>query len=87
MTYKIQIDKSVKKFLLKHQDVAHRFFEKIKELAQDPYTKKLDIKRLQWSEKWNYRIRIWKYRFKYTIIEDQILIYFYDADSRGDVYK
>jgi mRNA-degrading endonuclease RelE of RelBE toxin-antitoxin system len=32
-------------------------------------------------------LRIWKYRFLYEIIEDKILIYFYDADSRWDVYK
>lgn len=32
-------------------------------------------------------MRIGKYRFLYEVIDDIILVYFYDADSRGDIYK
>jgi mRNA interferase RelE/StbE len=46
----------------------------------------LDIRRLQWTKD-EYRLRIWKYRFLYKVYESRIYIYFYDADSRGDIYK
>ncbi|WP_366141588.1 hypothetical protein [uncultured Helicobacter sp.] len=32
-------------------------------------------------------MRIGKYRILYEIRDEEILIYAYDADSRGDVYK
>lgn len=85
--YKLTLDRSVQKFMTKHTDVARLFYKKIPFLLADPYTAKLDIKPLQWYEKWNYRLRIGKYRFKYVVIDRDIVIYFYDADSRGDVYK
>jgi mRNA-degrading endonuclease RelE of RelBE toxin-antitoxin system len=30
---------------------------------------------------------VWKYRFLYEIVQEKVFIYFYDADSRGDIYK
>ncbi|ELB9335810.1 hypothetical protein ABN535_001531 [Campylobacter upsaliensis] len=35
----------------------------------------------------HYRLRISKYRFLYEVLESEILIYAYKADSRGDIYK
>ncbi|EHE0558430.1 hypothetical protein J0E37_000517 [Campylobacter upsaliensis] len=35
----------------------------------------------------HYRLRIGKYRFLYEVLESEILIYAYKADSRGDIYK
>ncbi len=35
----------------------------------------------------HFRLRIGKYRILYEIIEDEILIYYYKAGSRGDIYK
>lgn len=84
--YRIEYNKTVLKFLKKHQELHVRFFDKIQMLQNNPFDPALDIKTLQWEEKGSLRLRIGKYRFKYTIIEDQIIIYFYDADSRGDVY-
>ncbi|MDE7196835.1 MAG: hypothetical protein K2N69_07445 [Helicobacter sp.] len=39
------------------------------------------------GEENKYRLRLGKYRFLYEIIEEQILVYAYKANSRGDVYK
>lgn len=46
----------------------------------------MDVKKLKWTEN-KYRLRIWKNRFLYEIFEDRIVIYFYDAGSRGWIYK
>lgn len=87
MNFQIRYHKKVYKFLEKcDKTVAQRFLHATEILQEDPYTNTLDIKRLQGKEKGSFRIRIGKYRFKYTIIEHEILIYFYDADSRGDIY-
>ncbi|MFA5916767.1 MAG: hypothetical protein WC850_00850 [Candidatus Gracilibacteria bacterium] len=55
-------------------------------ISISPYQNNLDIKPLKGKNN-HYRLRIGKYRFLYEIIENKILIYFYNADSRGDVYK
>ncbi len=35
----------------------------------------------------DYRLRIGKYRFLYHVMDQKVLIFFYDAGSRGDIYK
>ena len=86
MTYEVKASKQVRKFLLSCQkNIADKFYQKAKILAQDPYGKNLDVRILQ-GQKENRRLRIGKYRFLYTMHKDQILIYFYEADSRGDIY-
>ena len=85
MNYKFELNKDVKKFLLKHEDISISFFKKLEILLQSPFSNNLDIKPLKWYKD-HYRLRIWKYRFLYEIIDQKILIYFYDADSRWDIY-
>ena len=88
MTYNIELHKKVEKFLDKQNEkFVLDFWAKAMILSNDPKNSNLDIKWLDWEEKWNFRLRIGKYRFKYEIINDQILIYFYDAGSRWDIYK
>ncbi|EAI4330254.1 type II toxin-antitoxin system RelE/ParE family toxin [Campylobacter upsaliensis] len=75
----------------KHQDIQAKVFESFEIIAQNPYEAKLDIKKLQ-GKKFqcranHYRLRISKYRFLYEVLENEILIYAYKADSRGDIYK
>jgi mRNA interferase RelE/StbE len=88
MSYEIELHKSVKKFL-KKQDKSFLIrvdlvFEK---LSQNPLNfKELDIKLLEGSSE-DYRLRIGKYRFIYTVFEDKLIIYIYDSGSRGDIYK
>ena len=80
--YRIRTDKKVEKFIIAHPDIWVRFFEKVTILQQDPRDPRLSTKRLQGSKD-KYRLRIGKYRFLYEVKEQEILIYFYDADSRG----
>ena len=86
MKYGLKYGKAVTKFLKKHNEVAPRVLEKLEILAQNPYQNTLDIAKLDGYEH-HYRLRVGKYRLLYEIIESQILIYAYDIDSRGDVYK
>lgn len=84
--YKIQMSKIVDNFLAKHSDIRQRVLDKLEILAQNPYKNTLDIQKLQGRDN-RYRLRVGKYRILYEIIENQILIYAYDADSRGGIYK
>lgn len=86
--YKINLEKNVMKFLEKYkwEKIIHLFTEKLKIISNNPYENNLDIKAFKWTEN-TYRLRIWKYRFVYEIIENEITIIFFDADSRGWIYK
>ena len=86
MAYRLETSKVVDKFLDKHKDMRQRVLQKLEILAQNPYQNTLDIAKLDGYEH-HYRLRVGKYRLLYEIIESQILIYAYDIDSRGDVYK
>jgi len=84
--FDIQTSKKVDKFLDKNRNIAIKYIEAIEILKISPFYNFLDIKKLKWKEE-KYRLRIWKYRFLYEIIEDKILIYFYDAGGRWNIYK
>ncbi|EGX7216047.1 type II toxin-antitoxin system RelE/ParE family toxin [Campylobacter upsaliensis] len=86
MPYNIEYHKDFIKFLKKHQDIQAKVFASFETIAQNPYEAKLDIKKLQGKAN-HYRLRISKYRFLYEVLENEILIYAYKADSRGDIYK
>jgi len=86
--YKIILEKSVQKFLEKHkwEDLIEKFTNTITILSISPYKNNLDIKMLIWLPN-AYRIRIWNYRFIYEIIDDFLIINFFDAWKRWDIYK
>lgn len=86
--YKILLEKSVQKFLEKQkwQDIIYKFEKAITILSIDPYENNLDIKVLKWLP-FSYRLRIWDYRFLYEIIDDELVISFFESWSRWDVYK
>lgn len=86
MSYAIKYAKQVEKFLDKHKDLQPKVLTALEQIAQNPFDNALDIKKLQ-GEGHKYRLRIGKYRLLYEIIDEQILIYAYKAQSRGDVYK
>lgn len=86
MSYAIKYAKQVEKFLDKHKDLQPKVLSALEQIAQNPFNNTLDIKKLQ-GEEHKYRLRIGKYRLLYEIIESQILIYAYKAQSRGDMYK
>ena len=80
--YNYFFSKTVIKFLEK-QDIKfnQKIQEKIEILCANPFDNSLDIKTFKWHKN-HYRLRIWKYRFLYEIIQEKVFIYFYDADSR-----
>ncbi|PID34916.1 MAG: hypothetical protein CR971_00795 [candidate division SR1 bacterium] len=84
--YTLSYHKKVIKFLKKHPEIHKRFFKNIQELQKNPYIHP-NSKALENEEKGSFRLRIGDYRFKYIVIEEKIVIYFYDAGSRGDIYK
>ena len=86
MKYQVITSKKIDKFIAKHKDLAPQINAKLEQIALDPYSSKLDIKKLQGEDK-HYRLRVGKYRILYEIIEEQILVYAYDADNRGGIYK
>lgn len=85
--YEVKISKTVYKFIkskpLKFREVIFEAFDKI---AADPFDNSLDIKKMKNKEN-HYRLRLGKYRILFEIFKEEILVYFYNADSRGDVYK
>jgi len=85
--YKINITKNVYKFLKKHkwEKLITSFEKSLIILKNNPYRNTLDIKNLKWYNE-KYRLRIWKYRFIYEIINNELIISFVDADSRWDIY-
>ena len=84
--YTIFLSKSVEKFLDKHPEIVEAFDESASLIALNPKNSWVDVKKMIWSTDL-YRLRIGKYRFLYRIIEEKIVIYFFDAGSRGDIYK
>lgn len=86
--YKIILEKSVQKFLQKHkwEDLIEKFVKAITILSLNPFENNLDIKVLVWLPN-SYRIRIWDYRFVYEIIDEQLVVSFFDAWKRWDIYK
>jgi|GEM_PF-4512266 len=47
MDYNVELNKDVKKFLAKHEDIARIFFQKIKILHTNVFSNNLDIKTLK----------------------------------------
>lgn len=86
--YKVILEKSVQNFLLKHkwEKLIYNFEKSIRILSIDPYNNNLDIKILEWLAN-SYRLRIWDYRFIYEIIENNLIISFFDSWKRWDIYK
>jgi mRNA-degrading endonuclease RelE of RelBE toxin-antitoxin system len=85
MKYRILVHKSLQKFFCKHPGLKTIFKEKSEKLSNIENWNSLDWKKMKGFES-DYRLRIGKYRFIATVIKDEILIYFYEADLRGNIY-
>ena len=85
--YKLEIKKQPAKYIDKRSPKEKvRIAQTFSKLQENPYRRDLDIKKMRGHAN-DYRLRIGKYRFLYTIMENRLLIYMYKADTRGDVYK
>ena len=62
------------------------FTNSLRILSLEPYENNLDVKILIWLPN-SYRLRIGKYRFVYEIIDEKVIINFFDAWTRWDIYK
>ncbi len=85
--YKIIPHKRVIKFInsRKPKD-KQRIKEKFDLLQQNPYPTNLNIDSKKLQNKDGFRLRIGKYRFIYDVVDDELIIYLEQADSRGDIY-
>lgn len=83
--YLVTTSKKVDKFLFRHAEIAKRYTRVISYLRENPFSPFVDWKKMKGLEN-QFRFRIGKYRFLYTVKEEKILIFVYDADSRGDIY-
>jgi len=85
--YKLEIKKQPAKYIDKRNPKEKvRIAQAFSKLQENPYRRDLDIKKMRGHAN-DYRLRIGKYRFLYTIMENRLLIYMYKADTRGNVYK
>ena len=87
--YRIKYSKNAEKFIKKNKLIGIRFVKAFNDLNKDRSLdfSNFDIKRLKGNKENDiFRMRIGKYRAIFRIIEDEILIFVFDTDSRGD-YK
>ncbi len=85
--YKTIIAKSVIKFLkTQSKDFRIKVLDVVAEIAEAPFDNQYDIKKMKGIED-HYRIRIGKVRFLYQLKNNELIIYFYKAGYRGDIYK
>ncbi|MBW8351745.1 type II toxin-antitoxin system RelE/ParE family toxin [Bacillus sp. IITD106] len=57
----------------------------VSSLAENPYTQSNVIKLSGYENL--YRARIGRYRILYKILDDKLIVYVSDIESRGQVYK
>lgn len=87
MSYQIIYHRNVEKFLDKVPDKIYlQISSKIRELANNPYSPFLDIKKLVGGED-EYRLRVGEYRILYSLENKKLYIYIINIAHRKDVYK
>lgn len=88
LAYSVEYHKVVIKFLQKqNKTFAAKVLDIFDAIAANPQNSNFDIKPLANSPKNHYRLRVGKFRFLFEIRDNELLIYCYDADSRGGIYK
>lgn len=84
--YRLELSKSSKKFLDKSDRITReRIINVIHALSENPYSYPGIIKLTEYED--TFRVRIGKYRLIYQVLDELLLIFIQDIDSRGDVYK
>lgn len=84
--YRLELSKSSKKFLDKSDRVTReRIINVIHALSENPYSYPGIIKLVGYED--TYRLRIGKFGVIFQVVNDILLIFIQDIDSRGDVYK
>jgi len=88
MAYKIKISKkALKKWKKLEKPKRDKIKDIIFSLSKVPYPyKSFDVKKLKGIQN-AYRIRVGKIRILYKVFEHEKMVYIYDIDYRGKVYK
>ncbi|MDP2751116.1 MAG: type II toxin-antitoxin system RelE/ParE family toxin [Rhodocyclaceae bacterium] len=87
--FEIEFSKNFIKSLDKMPDnIVRELYADLTKMITNPLPSNVavDIKKLHGKTD-HYRLRIGKYRFLFTIIKKQLVVYFFDLGSRGDIYK
>ena len=80
------LHRAVRKFLRTHPDLDDKWYEIVDQIRQSPRLgAHIDHLKAPWL--CSYRWDEGSYRIKYDVDDKDEEIYFYDANSRGDVYK
>lgn len=86
--WKLKVSPNARKFIkkIKNKIFLKKLIDTFDKLIENPFHHaELDIKKLRGSQN-DYRLRVGNYRFLYTIFKEEILIYIYKIDKRGDIY-
>lgn len=84
--FSFELSKSTEKFLNKSDKATReRIFNIIYGIVENPYSYNGTIKLTGYDNL--YRVRVGKYRIIYRIIDNELLIFIQDIDSRGQIYK
>ncbi|WP_412733876.1 type II toxin-antitoxin system RelE family toxin [Heyndrickxia sporothermodurans] len=83
--YILELSKGSKKFLDKSDKITReRIINVIHALTENPYSYAGTIKLTGYEN--IYRVRVGKYRIIYQILNEKLIIFIQDIDSRGDIY-
>ena len=85
-SYQVRIHRAVRRFLRSHRDLEDKWAEIVDQVLSSPRLgPHIDHLKSPWF--CSYRWDEGSYRIKYDVHDDDNEIHFYDANSRGDVYK
>ena len=86
MNFRLIPLKAFKKFMKERtQKERVNIDNKLMILAKDPKSELLDIKLLK-GYRDRFRLRVGNYRFLYSVIDSDLIIYMENGGNRGDIY-
>lgn len=88
-SYKVKYSKPAEKFLKKNKGVGIGFFKAFEEIAWDRVNIQFYNVKKYYSKDYDdmFRLRIGGYRAVFRVVDNELLVYVFDIDSRGDIYK
>ena len=85
--YKIIPHKRVIKFInSRNLKERQRIRVKFNQLKNNPYPTNINLDNKKMTNQDKFRLRIGNYRFLYSVIDSDLVIYMEDGDNRGDIY-
>lgn len=88
-SYKIKYHTNALKFIKSNKLYGLKFMKAFCDICSSRNEiNKYDIKKIK-SSQYNdiFRLRIGKYRAIFRIIDQELIVFVFDIDSRGDIYK